>query len=132
MKIADPDVSNWDTSNITTLQDMFHEAKDANPDVRNWDVSNVTNMILTFFVTSFDRDVSNWDVSKVTKMDNVFNGSQLSIENLTACYEKWSLLNLQNNVSFSAGTIKYNSSGQVGRDILINTYNWTITDGGQV
>ena len=39
---------------------------------------------------------------------------------------------MQNNVSFGAGTTKYNASGQSGRDILVNTYNWTITDGGKV
>jgi hypothetical protein len=55
-----------------------------------------------------------------------------STANLTACYENWSQLTLQQNVSFSVGTTKYNSSGQAGRDILVNTYNWTITDGGQV
>jgi len=39
---------------------------------------------------------------------------------------------LQNNVSFGAGSTKYNASGQEGRDILVNTYNWIITDGGLV
>jgi len=132
MKKADPDVSNWDTSNITTLQDMFHETEDANPDVRNWDVSNVRNMILTFFRSGFDRDISNWDLSNVTDMYKIFEDSNLSEENLTAFYENWSQLNLQQNVEFGAGNTKYNASGQAGRDILVNTYNWIITDGGQV
>jgi len=65
-------------------------------------------------------------------MGSMFEYSNLSVENLTACYENWSQLSLQNNVSFDAGTTKYNSSGQAGRDILVNTYNWTITDGGLV
>jgi hypothetical protein len=64
-------------------------------------------------------------------MDRMFESSNLSVENLTACYENWSQLTLKQNVSFSAGTIKYNASGEAGRDILINTYNWDITDGGQ-
>jgi hypothetical protein len=63
-------------------------------------------------------------------MSNILEDSNLSVENLTACYENWSQLNLQQNVSFSAGTTKYNFSGQAGRDILVNTYNWLITDGG--
>jgi hypothetical protein len=62
----------------------------------------------------------------------MFDNSNLSTENLTACYENWSQLNLQQNVSFSAGNTKYNASGQAGRDILENTYNWNIQDGGQV
>jgi len=71
-------------------------------------------------------------VSSVINMSSMFNNSNLSVENLTACYENWSQLNLQQNVEFGAGITKYNSSGQAGRDILVNTYNWTITDGGQV
>jgi hypothetical protein len=62
----------------------------------------------------------------------MFENSNLSVENLTACYENWSQLTLKQNVSFSAGNTKYNASGQAGRDILENTYNWDITDGGQV
>jgi len=62
----------------------------------------------------------------------MFRDSNLSVENLTACYENWSQLSLQNNVSFGAGSTKYNASGQEGRDILVNTYNWTIEDGGLV
>jgi len=65
-------------------------------------------------------------------MSQMFNNSNLSVENLTAIYENWSQLNLQQNVSFSAGSTKYNASGQAGRDILVNTYNWIIEDGGQV
>jgi len=71
-------------------------------------------------------------VSNMTNMGRVFEDSNISVENLTACYENWSQLNLQQNVSFSAGNTKYNASGQAGRDVLVNTYNWTITDGGQV
>ena len=102
------DFSNWDVSNVTTMRYMFRDASSANP------------------------DTSNWDVSGVTRMDNIFRDSNLSVENLTACYENWSQLTLKQNVSFSARNTKYNASGQAGRDILVNTYNWIIEDGGQV
>jgi hypothetical protein len=65
-------------------------------------------------------------------MSRMLEGSNFSVENLTACYVNWSQLTLQNNVPFGAPDIKYNSTGQTGRDILTNTYNWDITDGGQV
>ena len=130
---ANPDTTNWDVSSVTSMYYMFFGASSANPDVSNWDVSSVTNVISMFLgATSANPDVSNWDVSSVSDMEAMFQGSNLSVENLTACYENWSQLNLQQNVSFSAGTIKYNSSGQAGRDILVNTYNWSIEDGGQV
>ena len=82
--------------------------------------------------TAFNQNIGGWNVSNVTNMTRILRDSNLSVENLTAIYENWSQLNLQQNVSFSAGTTKYNSSGQTGRDILVNTYNWSITDGGQV
>ena len=105
----------------------------ANPDVSNWNVSSVTDMRSMFrFATVANPNVSNWDVSNVTDMSYMFEDSALSVENLTAIYENWSQLNLQQNVSFSAGNTKYNASGQAGRDILVNTYNWIIEDGGQV
>jgi surface protein len=130
---ANLDVSNWDVGSVTNMYGMFRNASSVNPDVSNWDVSNVTDMRYMFQRALIaNPDVSNWDVSSVTNMESMFEDSNLSVENLTAIYENWSQLNLQQNVSFGAGTTKYNASGQAGRDILVNTYNWTITDGGQV
>jgi len=130
---ANPNTSNWNVSSVTDMRRMFRDATSANPDTSNWDVSNVTNMRRMFEnATSANPNTSNWDVSSVTDMGYMFEDSALSVENLTACYENWSQLNLQQNVSFSAGNTKYNASGQAGRDILVNTYNWTIEDGGQV
>jgi len=130
---ANPDVSNWDVSSVTDMSFMFLGASSANPNTSNWDVSNVTDMKAMFrFATVANPDTSNWDVSSVTDMSFMFEDSALSVENLTAIYQNWSQLNLQQNVSFSAGSTKYNPSGQAGRDILVNTYNWIITDGGQV
>jgi len=130
---ANPDVSNWNVSSVTSMSYMFYNASSANPDVSNWDVSSVTSMNRMFNQASIaNPDTSNWDVSNVTDMSRMLENSNLSVENLTAIYENWSALTLQQNVSFSAGTIKYDSSGQEGRDILVNTYNWLITDGSQV
>jgi surface protein len=134
--IANPDTSNWDVSSVTDMKYMFFNATSANPDTSNWDVSSVTNMIYMFAVfqgtSSANPDTTNWDVSSVTDMSRMFYNANLSEENLTLIYENWSQLTLQQNVQFSAGNTKYNASGEAGRDILVNTYNWTITDGGQI
>jgi len=128
---ANPDTSNWDVSSVTNMGYMFYGATSANPDTSNWDVSSVTTMAnMFYFATVANPDTTNWDVSNVTNMDRMFEDSNLSVENLTSIYENWSQLSLQNNVSFGAGTTKYNASGQSGRDVMVNTYNWTITDGG--
>jgi len=65
-------------------------------------------------------------------MSRMLENSNLSEENLTACYENWSQLTLKQNVEFGAESTKYNASGQAGRDIMVNTHNWIIEDGGQV
>jgi hypothetical protein len=120
-------------SSVTDMAYMFRSAPLANPDTSNWDVSNVTDMSLMFYdATLANPDTLNWDVSSVTNMGRMFENSNLSVENLTACYENWSQLPLKENVAFGAGTIKYNASGQAGRDILVNTYNWIIEDGDQI
>jgi len=36
---ADPDVSNWDTSQVTNMQGVFAQTLVANPDVSGWDTS---------------------------------------------------------------------------------------------
>jgi surface protein len=129
---ANPDTSNWDVSSVTNMIYMFANTSSANPDVSLWDVGSVTDMSLMFLNTSIaNPDVLLWDVGSVTDMSFMFENSNLSVENLTAIYENWSQLNLQQNVEFGAGNTKYNASGQAGRDILVNTYNWIITDGGE-
>ena len=45
---ANPDVSKWNTSNVTDMDCMFCEATNANPDVSKWDTSNV-NLWNTLF-----------------------------------------------------------------------------------
>ena len=57
----------------------------------------------------------------------------VSATNLDAIYNGWSALpSLQSNVTASFGTIKYTAAGAAGRNTLVTTYNWKITDGGQV
>jgi surface protein len=130
---ANPDVSNWDMSNVNDMQRMFQQAKSATPNVSQWNTSSLVDMDDMFERAEIaNPNCRDWDVSNVRHASQAFNLCNISTENLTAIYENWSQLNLQQNVSFSAGNTKYNSSGQAGRDILVNTYNWTITDGGQV
>lgn len=81
---ANPDVSKWDVSNVTTMVRMFNNATNANPDVSNWDVSSVTDMEFMFSqASSANPDVSNWDVSKVTNMRRMFNQANVANPNVT-------------------------------------------------
>ena len=70
------DVSSWDVSNVTSLQNLFKVQTAFNSDLSNWDVSNVTDMRLLFgYAYNFNSDLSNWDVSSVTDMSGMFTGA---------------------------------------------------------
>jgi surface protein len=79
---------------------------------------------------SFNQDVSTWDVSSVTDAGSMFNGSGISTDNYDNILIGWSSQALQSNVPFGADGLKYCSS-EAARQILIDTYGWTITDGGR-
>ena len=72
-KSVDYDITGWDTSNVTTMLDMFRLSSAFNQDIGNWDVSNVTNMNGMFLQASaFNQDIGDWDTSKVTTMVEMF------------------------------------------------------------
>ena len=124
------DISGWDVSNVTNMFRMFDGAKSFNQDIGGWDVSSVTDMSDMFDgASAFDQDLSGWDVSSVTDMSRMFTGS-LSRANYNALLAGWSQLTLQNGVTFDVGDTKYTTTRQADRDVLTDTYGWTITDGG--
>ena len=130
---ANPDVSNWDMSNVNNMERMFQQAESATPNVSQWNTSSLVNMDDMFENAEIaNPNCRDWDVSNVTQASQAFNLCNISTENLTAIYENWSQQTLQNNVTFGAGNARFFESGQASKDILVNTYNWTITDGGQI
>ena len=87
-----------DVSKITNMSDLFSQIntdkKIANIDISEWDVSNVTNMENMFFdCRKFNCDLSNWNVSKVENMDSMF----ANCENFTGNgLENWDISNVEN------------------------------------
>ena len=84
---ANPDVSKWDTSNVTNMNSMFVRAKKANPDVSKWNTSKVVDIENMFFSSNVvELDLSNWNMSKITENENVFKDTSklefLSFKNL--------------------------------------------------
>ena len=66
-------ISLWNTSAVTEMTNLFHNACDFRDDISQWDVSNVTNMHGLFWhASSFNCDISNWETGKVRDMYDIF------------------------------------------------------------
>ena len=63
---------------ITNMSYMFHEVTDI-PDISKWDTSNVTNMSYMFLDSKIKRlpNISGWKTNNVRNMSNMFNGCNL-------------------------------------------------------
>ena len=70
-------ISNWDTSYITSMDGLFYEL-DFNEDLSKWNTSNVENMNCMFWGSTFNGDLSNWDTSNVDNMNCMFYRSSFN------------------------------------------------------
>lgn len=68
------DVSEWDVSNVTKMEDTFSDLRSFNCDLSSWDVSNVENMHAMFRnCEKFEgKGLENWAVSKVETTSSMF------------------------------------------------------------
>lgn len=123
-------LNNWNVSNVTNMEEMFWGAKKFNEPIGDWDVSKITNMNSMFRNASvFDKPLNTWDVGNVTSMNFMFTGTGLSTKNYDDTLIVWSGLALESSVTFHGGSSTYCNS-ETARNILINTYGWTIFDAG--
>merc|ERR550534_841449 len=61
------DISQWKTSSVTSMDELFSGATSFNGDISRWDTSSVTTMHRMFAdATSFNGDISQWDTSSVS------------------------------------------------------------------
>jgi len=128
-------LNSWNVSNVTTFLNFLNGCTNFNQPLDNWDTSSANNMSQMFRNSpSFDQSLASWDITSVTNMSNMFLGAGISTENYDATLISWAAQAVQSNVSFHAGSSKYTAGGEAeaARNILINTYNWTIVDGGSI
>ncbi len=125
------DIGNWQVSNVTNMMEMFALAVAFNQPIGNWDVSSVTNMKYMFWeAEAFDQDLSAWNVEAVKYMNDLLYRTSFSNTHYDLLLNAWSALSLQEDVTFDAGSAQYSNSAESARSVLVNTYNWSITDGG--
>ena len=124
----------FDTSSVEDMSFMFEQSVFNQP--LNFDTSSVTDMSRMFRINLFfNQDVGGFNIENVTDLSNFMIGkspANFSATNYDSILNSWSSQSVQSNLTLNMGTIKHTSAGLAGRNTLINTYNWTITDGGQV
>jgi surface protein len=66
-------MSNWNTSQVTSMNSLFAGQTSFNADISNWNVSNVTSFNSTFQgCSSFNQNLNNWDVSNSDDFTRMF------------------------------------------------------------
>ena len=78
-------IHDWDTSRVTSMNNLFCNKRNFNDDLSNWDVSAVTDMSRMFHrASSYSGDLSNWDMSAVTNIRRMFLYCPIATEHMPA------------------------------------------------
>ena len=98
------DVSDWDTSHVTSMVGTFNGCKDI-CDLSKWDTSKVTSMVNMFYgCSTFNGNISNWDVSKVKRFDSMFYGCSSFNQDIS----NWDISSAENLSYMFYNCIKFN------------------------
>ncbi len=127
----------WDTSSFTTMSGVFRDASSFNQDLSSWDTGGVSSFTGIFDgAVAFDQNIGSWNIASLGIANDMFLGVALSTTNYDALLVGWEgqAPVIQDSVSFHGGNSTYSagSAAETARTNLINTYSWTITDGGSV
>ena len=112
-----------------------------NGNVNNWDVSGVTNLFAFLFTAdSFTGALDNWDIGSVTTIGFFLSTANASDPSITTVNYDALLVSWEGqapnedlgNVHFGGSEFTSGSAAETARTSLIDTYGWTITDGGGI
>lgn len=132
-------INNWTFKTTGSLQ-MRHMFRNSNfnRNIGSWNTGQVITMRDMFRDNgNFDQDISGWDFSGISSDDNLrdfFRNAELDDENYDALLIRWSqqASSMPNNINVNMGDSEYDSnSAASARSTLINTYGWSISDGGR-
>ena len=117
-----------------TTTHMFYGAASFNQDLSEWDTGELVSAYRMFQdAMAFDQDLGGWNVSKLSIGADMFSGTKLSQEDYEKLLIGWSEQALKSDVEFDAGSSNYSIPAAVSaRNKLVDTFDWSITDGGAI
>jgi surface protein len=129
------------SASSTNMTSMFQSAIVFNQNLSSLNTSKVTNMTSMFngaiaYNNAGSTGIGAWDIHNVTTMATMFTGVTLSTTVydavLNGWYNKWygGTFSVKGGVAFSGGNSKYSLGSSASRFGLINSFTWSITDGG--
>jgi surface protein len=131
------DISSWDVGNVTNMSSTFAcKLLQSVNDTGNWDVSSVVNMSNMFDSNDeINISLANWTITQVKNFYRFMRWADgLSTANYDATLISWASQtpSLNEVPNFGGSTYTLGGAAETARNTLINTYGWTITDGGGV
>ena len=86
--IKNINISRWNVSAVTNMDDMFNHCVNFNCDLSKWDVSNVESCQYMFYeCKKFNSDLSGWKTNKLTDMTHMFDDCK-SLKKIPSWYEE--------------------------------------------
>ena len=73
--INDPNISNWNVSNVTTFYNTFYGTTSFNQPLNDWKMSNAKTLRGMFMASAYNQPLDNWDVSNVESMAYLFSNN---------------------------------------------------------
>ena len=130
-----PNITDWSTSHITNMHQMFVSSANFNQDLGSLDVSGVTSMTRMFQgAYGFDQDISDWNIANVTDFTQFLKNVTMSTTNYDAILIAW-----ESKVNSSVGQLhmgnsKYTSpsTSADARTAINSIISGSILDGGSV
>ena len=105
--IENIDISEWNVSNVITMEEMFANCKKFNSDLSNWDVHNLQEAFGMFNnCENFDSDLRNWDVTNLRNAKSMFH----NCKNFNSDLSNWDITSLEECEYMFAGAEKFKSN----------------------
>jgi surface protein len=120
------DITQWDTSNVTTFQRMFNSCAVFNEDISPWDVGSATSMVQMFDGAAiFDQNLDSWNLNTSgVNLRSIFKAGGISVENYSATLKGCDRHVTANGaprdvVMLDLSSVGYDSSTEAARERLI-------------